>query len=246
MSSEAHRESWDLLPWLVNERLPAAQRARVEEHLRDCALCRDELEAQRDLCKRITADERIAYSPSAAFEKLWTRIEDVEREEGGPGADLQPDVHRNADDVAPSGTRTRPWTRAVPALSRWLVAAVIVQAVALSWIAYGLLVDRADLEWRYRTVTSPLPNAGGAAATLRVRVVFDREVPVHELQRIVAAHGLVIVHGPSSSQVFTLEPVNQQSSVDPTRLLEHLRSEPAIRFAEVATGTDRPAPRGEP
>ena len=244
--AEAHRESWDLLPWLVNGRLPESQRVSVEKHLRDCALCRDELDAQRELCKRISADERIAYSPSAAFEKLWTRIEEVESEERSPGADPTPYDDRRAADGLPAGGRPRSRMRAVSALSRWLVAAVIVQALGLSWVAYGLLVDREATEWRYRTVTSPLPNASDAPATLHLRVVFAQEAPVRELQRIVEAHGLVIVHGPSSSEVFTLAPADRQSALDPVQLLQRLRAEPAIRFAEVAAGSDPTLPRGEP
>ncbi len=244
--AEVHRESWDLLPWLVNGRLPEAERASVEKHLRDCALCRDELDAQRELRKRISADERVAYSPTAAFEKLWTRIEEVESEERDSGADSRPDDDRRAADVSPAGGRPRPRMRALSALSRWLVAAVIVQALALSWVAYGLLVDRADSEWRYRTVTSPLPDAGDAVATLHLRVVFAPQAPVRELQRIVDAHGLVIVHGPSSSEVFTLAPAERHSALDPVQLLERLRAEPAIRFAEVATGSQPTSPRGEP
>jgi len=62
MASRAsrHEESWLLLPWLANGRLPLAERAALEEHLRECAACTQELAQQRLLCQVLTAPENLA------------------------------------------------------------------------------------------------------------------------------------------------------------------------------------------
>ena len=78
--AEAHLECRDLLPWLVNGTLDQGDRARVEQHLAECEECRVDLALEQDLHKRMAADDRVAYSPAASFEKLWSRIEELERE----------------------------------------------------------------------------------------------------------------------------------------------------------------------
>src|ERR1700732_5602526 len=70
-----HEESWLLLPWLANGRLPLAERAALEEHLRECAACTQELARQRLLCQVLTAPERVTYAPGPSFRKLMERID---------------------------------------------------------------------------------------------------------------------------------------------------------------------------
>ena len=43
----SHEESWLLLPWLANGRLGGAERARLEQHVRACSECADEVALQR-------------------------------------------------------------------------------------------------------------------------------------------------------------------------------------------------------
>src|SRR5215475_1672023 len=70
-----HEESWLLLPWLANGRLAAVERARLEEHLRDCADCAQELALQRLMCRSLTEPERVTYAPGPSFRKLMERID---------------------------------------------------------------------------------------------------------------------------------------------------------------------------
>ncbi len=46
--TESHERTRELLPWLLNGSLEDSERKAVEEHLADCAECRDELIATRD------------------------------------------------------------------------------------------------------------------------------------------------------------------------------------------------------
>lgn len=254
MSAPMHRDSWDLIPWLVNGRLRDAERARVEAHVAGCAECREEVIAQRALRERMAAEGPLAYSPAASFEKLWSRIEELEREVPAASRDDQNDVGRDdasrddvgRDDVGrdtadadrlehagPPAHARRSLIRPLRSstLSRWLVAAVVVQSIALSWLVHGVLVDRGDHEWPYRTVTSP---ATVMPASTRLRVVFARDITVSELQRILSAHGLSIVQGPAASEIFTLAPSDSAAPADTAQLVERLRAEPAVRFVELA------------
>jgi anti-sigma factor RsiW len=74
--TSAHDETWLLLPWLANGRLTGAQRSQVEEHVRACAACAQELSAQRQLCALLTEPERVTYAPGPSLRKLLDRIDD--------------------------------------------------------------------------------------------------------------------------------------------------------------------------
>lgn len=216
-SEDAHRECWDLLPWLVNDRLSHADRARIETHLKGCPACREELAAQRQLRERMAAGERVAYSPAASFEKLWSRIEELERE-------------------VPRGPSVQKKSRPAP-LSRWLAAAVIVQALALAWLAISLATRSPPQEWQFRTVTSSVPALG---ATPRFRIVFATDVSVGEMQGALATHGLVIVEASASSEVFTVAYAGGDAMPDAGLTLERLRADRRVRFAEIAAGAPAP------
>src|SRR5580700_7683238 len=70
-----HEESWLLLPWLANGRLSLAERAALEEHLRECAACTQELAQQRLMCQVLTEPERVTYAPGPSLRKLMERID---------------------------------------------------------------------------------------------------------------------------------------------------------------------------
>ncbi len=224
LRADPHLECQDLLPWLVNGRLDESDRTRLEQHLASCEECRTELALQKDLCRRMAADDRVAYSPAASFEKLWSRIEELERE--------VPVAQEDPPAVRALKPRLRvPGNRAL-LLSRWLVAAVVVQAVALGW-AVSLYVARdATPPWAYRTVTS---SAAFDPQMPRFRVVFAVQATVAEQQQLLARRGLDIVGGPSASGVYVLAPAAERSGlVDAALLLAELRAEQAVRFAELA------------
>ena len=71
----SHADAWLMLPWLANGRLAGAERLRVEEHVRGCALCAREMALQRRLCEVLTEPERVTYAPGPSFRKLMDRID---------------------------------------------------------------------------------------------------------------------------------------------------------------------------
>ena len=228
LRADAHREWQDLLPWLVNGTLAAADRARLERHLEECEDCRAELALEKDLYRRMSAEDQVAWSPAASFEKLWSRIEELEREVpvSGAGAAM-PGSPVPAPDLRALARRGR-----VSNVSRWLVAAVVVQALALGWLAAHVTTRDAAPPWAYRTVTSP--TAIDDPALPRFRVVFAGAATVAEQQDMLARRGLVIVGGPSMSGVYLVAPTQPHLVGDPAAVLADLRAEQAVRYAELA------------
>ena len=100
MASRAsrHEESWLLLPWLANGRLSHAERAALEEHLRECAACTQALAQQRLMCRVLTEPERVTYAPGPSLRKLMERID------GQPSAGPRP-VNPPARPSAPARRR---------------------------------------------------------------------------------------------------------------------------------------------
>ena len=225
LRADAHLECQDLLPWLVNGTLGEGDRVRIEQHLAECEDCRAEHAREQDLHRRMSAEDRVAYSPAASFEKLWSRIEELEREV--PATAAGPDARSAlALDRRWRGRRDRTST-----LSRWLAAAVVVQAIALGWLAAHLGARDATVPWAYRTVTTP---TAPDPALPRFRVVFAPQATVTEQQDVLARRGLVIVGGPSLSGVYVLAPAEPSAIMDAPLLLADLRAEDSVRYAEIA------------
>ena len=70
-----HQEAWLSLPWLANGRLSQPERASVEEHVRECAACTQELAREQLLCEALTEPDRVTYAPGPSFRKLLERID---------------------------------------------------------------------------------------------------------------------------------------------------------------------------
>jgi len=224
--ADGHLECRDLLPWLVNGTLDQGDRARVEQHLVECEECRADLALEQDLHRRMAAEDRIAYSPAASFEKLWSRIEELEREV--PAASTPEPAPRAA---SISDHRWRPRRGHTSTLSRWLAAAVVVQAIALGWLTVQVGARDATAPWVYRTVTtSTTPDP----ALPRFRVVFAGQATVADQQDMLVRRRLVIVGGPSLSGVYVLAPAEPSAILDSALLLADLRAEDSVRYAELA------------
>lgn len=209
-----HETATELIPWLVNGRLSDAETARVQSHLTECAQCRAEVASERRIMQLLQRSPRVDYAPQASLQKLWARIEEMERE---LPTRLAPDASRSA----------RTSSRA--SLHRWALTAGIACALGLSALVAAGWRPRALLEdGPYRTATSGPPALARAA---QIRVVFAPAVTMDELTRIASANRLTIVEGPSDAGVFGLA-MSPGSNVAVDEALERLRTDPRIRFAE--------------
>jgi hypothetical protein len=184
-SVSAHDETWLLLPWLANGRLAGAQRAGVEEHVRACAVCAQELLAQRHLCGLLTEPERVTYAPGPSLRKLLDRID---AQAPLPGRVARPPVQG----PAPRGRLAAAWHP--PGLA-W--AATFLLTAAL-----GVLTGTA-YHWSqpvYATYTTGHP-AGEV-----LHVAFDRSLPFGEVEELLRSAGARVVEGPGSTGIFGIVP----------------------------------------
>lgn len=205
-----HSETWDLIPWLVNGRADGAERQRAEAHLRDCPACRSELDLQQRLQAEMVQRSGLDQLPSGSFQRLMAKIDTLE--ETSERASLRRAV------------------RSRPSLSRWLMAAVIVESIGLMFLSAKLWRNENPqaLAAPYHTVTSPTPAMGSAV----IRAVFSPQLPLQELQNLLDASHLKIVSGPTEAGVYSLA---LPSSADPHAIetaLRELRAQPSVRFAE--------------
>jgi len=234
MASHAsrHEESWLLLPWLANGRLSHAERAAVEEHLRECAACMQELARQRLMCRVLTEPQRVTYAPGPSLRKLMERID------GQPSAGPRP-VNPTARPSAPD----RPG--AVSALAAawrppglaW--AATFVLAVGLA--AFAPTAYRWS-QPRYVSLTSAPRGTPGV-----LHIAFDRSLPIGEMEEMLRAAGARVVEGPGTTGIFGVAPVAaargsaQSGEVSPQMLAlaARLRADARVRWVEPLTGTER-------
>lgn len=220
--NRTHRECWDILPWIANERAGAQDRAHAELHLRECSACRDELERQRALREAIRQEDAIVIAPQTSLQKLMQRIDGhIDEPEVPLGTPEEREIPVTA--AAPV-RRTRP---------HWLPIAAAIQTIAIA----GLLgtvwwQSRATLEApRFTTLTS----AGSIAHGSVLRVVFAPEVSIAGINEVLRSIPAEIVAGPSEAGVFTLALPSEGGDADRVhQALVRLRSDPQVIFAEVA------------
>jgi len=225
-TNDVHAEVQELLPWWVNGRLSAADSRRVESHVAHCAECRADAEVERRVCVAVRRRPTVEYVPLASFEKLWSRIEEVERD--APSRELSV-----AALPAPAPVATR--------ATHWRIAAGVALGLALGVLAASWRASpRQGARPQYQTATQGQPSTG---QPVQIRVVFAAAVTVAELTAILGANDLAIVDGPSESGVYGLA-VAAGSDLAATAALERLRADPRVRFAEPAAPADTAA--GQP
>jgi Putative zinc-finger len=207
----SHEESWLLLPWLANGRLSAAERARIELHLRGCPECTREVELQRRLRDTLTEPERVTYAPGPSFRKLMERI-----------------------DAAPAARTAPGVTSAARARAAW-------RPPGLAWAASFVLLSLAGVlaATAYRW-SQPLyvTHTEVAAATPGVlHVAFERSLPIGDAEQLLLSAGARVVEGPDRSGVFGVAPVADaaapaQREAQLRALAARLRSESQVRWVE--------------
>jgi hypothetical protein len=220
-TSSAHRQTWDLIPWIVNGSAPESERLAVQAHLEGCADCRQELEFQRQLQAAMTVQSTPEIDIRDSWQRLRSRLD----------ASVRPEV------AARSGQRR---ARTVgKAWMPWLVAAMVVQAIGLgalgaAWWSRPMASASmpAGAASAYRTLSAP--EAGVPAAT--IRVVFAPDVSVAQLQAVLAAARLQVRAGPSEVGVWTLGPAGDSSRAATEAVLRELRAQSEVRFAEAVAG----------
>jgi len=228
MASRAcpHEESWLLLPWLANGRLSHAERAGVEEHLRECSACTQELARQHLLCQVLTEPERVTYAPGPSLRKLMERIDG--RAPAKP-QELRPVGRRSAPSALAAAWRP-------PGLA-W--AASFVLAVGLA--AFAPTAYR----WSQPRYVTHTTSERGTPDVLHV--AFERSLPVGEMEEMLRSAGARVVEGPGTTGIFGIAPLTgtalgsaQSGELSPQMraLAARLRADARVLWVEPLTGTD--------
>jgi hypothetical protein len=197
----SHRQTWDLIPLLVNESATAAEHALAQAHLSGCADCRDEYAFQTRLQAGMAATCDVATDSYAGLRSLLRRIDDDDREDA---VDHTRSTHRAAHGVrarrsSPRQLRTRP-----------LLAAVMAQSVALALLGVFVLtrpggqaptpIAAPQDAAAYRT----LSQTGEPEPAAAIRLVPAPDLSIAALQSLLSESGLRIVAVNQDNTIYTL------------------------------------------
>jgi len=209
----------ELLPWYLNGRLSADDRAKVTHHLQHCAQCTAELNLHKHLQAAITSPAKVEIAPQPSFNKLWERITAAENAEEALLINKGPVKTMNV-----SFQRIGEWLRL-----QWMPIALSIQAVALIALASALIWQHQQTgnDAAYRTVTSSA-NVDGAV----FHVVFDDAIRLADVKDILLRSNLQVSSGPTAAGVYSLTPINRE--LNPQQVVKSLRDDPRVRFAEIS------------
>jgi anti-sigma factor RsiW len=182
--SDRHRRTQEALPWYVTDRLEAAERAEIDEHLNTCAACRRDLEEERELAGHIVA---LPISADAGWEAVRRRMR-------GRGKARVPQRPLAAlKDLLVRPTRMG-----------WVLAGQALVIVAAG-TAFMALPRHSTAE--YHALSAPPASRSG-----NVIAMFRPEVSERQLRSMLLAHDASIVDGPTASGAYILKvPDNERA-----------------------------------
>jgi hypothetical protein len=224
----AHGECWNLLPWIANESAAAKEVSRVEEHLRGCRECQEELEFQRQLRNAIRSEEAVVLAPQTSLQKLMQRIDTV--------ADMADDIEvaSPAPAVAVAAQRPQPARR-----TRWLAVAAAVQGIAITGLLAAMWSqsDETLIAPRFTTLTTQATVTRGPV----IRVVFAGNIALDDMNRVLRSIDAQIISGPSEAGVYTLGlATGTAGASDVDKAIAQLRADSRVMFAEPAVASEAP------
>jgi anti-sigma factor RsiW len=216
-----HEESWVLLPWLASGRLPQAERAPVEEHLRGCQACAQELALQRLMCRALTEPERVTYAPAPSFRKLMERID-------GCPAERQEERH---------AARARSFPPA--ALSAWRPPGL---AWAASFVAVIGLAAAGATAYRWSQPLYVTHTAAPHSASGVLHIALERSLSIGEVEELLRSAHARVVEGPDAANgIFGVTPTAAQADPRAIRALAlRLRADARVRWVEPVGAADAP------
>lgn len=202
----SHEQAAELLPWLVNDSLVGEEKENVLVHARDCVICR------RDL------DELQRYSDSVAGAAESMVI---------PPPDMR-DINARIDRLIDRQNRGRQWMSRLRDMvfSPWGVA-FAAQTILVIVLA-SVLIWPGSEDPEFTTLTRPQALPDGPY----VRVVFSPELAATEISDLLDDLSLTVADGPSERGVFTLGYSGALTDDGYAQLLEDLRKEPNVLFAQ--------------
>lgn len=192
--------AWDLMPWVLQDSAPKEQGQWLKEHLAQCESCRAEFAQQSRLRLAMSLPSDIPLDANIGLGRLLGRLD------------------------TPDAREWRYRARSGNWLIRALVAAVLVQAVAIGTL--GVKLWSVGAIPSYRTLSQqPAPAGPGT-----IRVVPDASMTLADWNALLHTLQLQVVAGPNDVGAYTVATARATSSTQ--HALQQLRATRGIRLAE--------------
>lgn len=205
-----HDRAFELLPWLVNGSLAAAERDLVERHVRSCLSCHRELKEQQRLRAALRSQPALHISAQSGFDRLT-------RELGGT--------------ALPGARRPQP----LAAVTRFAVvgAAGVVLLGVLLWLA-----PERDIGSDAPTFATLATQPAGAAPA--IDLIFVQSVTAAQMQQLLEDIDGSIAAGPSDLGRYTVRLDHVSTgSMQIDALIARLQKDPRVRFASRSLAAER-------
>lgn len=176
-----------LLPWYLSERLVDAERRQVERHLSGCAACRAEIETLAQLRADVRQTLDAAAGPSA-------RVRQVVMEHVRAHA-----ARRGWLDRLAHGTRGVLEPKWAPSVALLLI---VGQLGVLTWLAAR---PGPNAPPSAAAAPSGLSTRSVQSAPARVRIVFNPEASLRDVEGVIRQLGGHIVNGPDAEDGYVIE-----------------------------------------
>ena len=231
--NSSHDDVSLLLPWYVNGSLNSSQQTLIEEHVRNCMVCRRELMSERRTLDAFRNENPLDQSVHAGFERLHSRI-----------VACSPAPRRKYRSVAVDLT----WDRVLDTVRSFTGArlrlALFAAPLAVIAIAFGLArfpleqppgssgygyTGAAAATDGYRTLSSPV---AGAANLNDVSVIFTTGTSIKAIQGLLESLPAEIVDGPNSADVYTVRLLDISGENERQATILGLRGRQEVSFAE--------------
>lgn len=201
-----HEQAAELLPWLVNGSLEADQREDVLAHAMGCVICRRDMDEL----------ERFSHSVAMAVEAMPI-----------PAPDMR-NINTRIDGLIDRQNSRWRWVSRLRdvVFSPWRLA-FAVQTVLIIVLAAALFSQGSEAP-EFTTLTQPPALADGHY----LRVVFSPDLEASKFAGLLEKRQLTVADGPSESGVYTLAMLRTLTDDERFRLLEGLRSDPNVLFAQ--------------
>lgn len=239
--SSQHKKRHDdidrMLPWYANGTLDGADRKAVEDHLTQCAQCREEVERCRGLARTMREVGDVAPEPHPVQLARLMRQIDSQASSAAPNSELWSGLRRNLRSFFTSAPVSMRWALALQfVLIALLTVTLLRPRPTVETVADSSAPAEAVAEPAFRTLSnsgaSPeLANPGAERALLRV--VFEPSLSEQAMRETLLELRAEIVGGPSTFGVYTLAVATRGAGSTPVEeLLTHLREQAGVRFAQ--------------